>query len=246
MNKSKEWFRSWFASPYYFKLYKNRNNDEAALFMTKLIGLLRIRETDLILDAACGKGRHSIHLNSLGFNVTGIDLSEPSISIAKKNENKKLRFHVHDIRNNFKSEHFDHILNLFTSFGYFEEPNDNLKCLLAFKNGINQNGNIIIDFMNAKKALNQMVAKDEKIIDGTHFKIEKRFENGFIKKKISFVDNKEKMEFEESVQALMLDDFEKLFNSAGLKIKNIFGDYQLNNFDKNKSDRLIFHTKKVK
>ena len=245
MNTSKEWFRSWFASPYYFKLYKHRNNEEASLFITKLIALLGIKETDLILDAACGKGRHSIHLNSLGFDVTGIDLSEPSIAIAKKDENKTLRFHVHDIRNNFKNNHFDHILNLFTSFGYFADPNDNLKCLLAFKNGINQNGNIIIDFMNAKKAINHMVEKDEKTIDGTHFKIEKRIESGFIKKKISFIDNNENMEFEESVQALMIDDFERLFNRAGLKIKNIFGDYELNHFDEIKSDRLIFHTKKI-
>ena len=78
------WFKDWFNSKYYHILYKNRNEIEAKLFLDKLINYLPIQKNQKIIDVACGKGRHSIYLNSLGFNVHGIDLSKKSIDIAKK------------------------------------------------------------------------------------------------------------------------------------------------------------------
>ena len=71
-----KWFQSWFNTTYYHILYKNRDNKEAELFISNLIYYLNlIPEKDSILDLACGQGRHSKYLNSLGYNVTGIDTS---------------------------------------------------------------------------------------------------------------------------------------------------------------------------
>ena len=75
---------------------------------------------------ACGKGRHSVHLNSLGYQVTGLDLSEESIAYAKQFENSSLHFDVHDMSTPYHDQ-FDAVFNLFTSFGYFENEEDNLK-----------------------------------------------------------------------------------------------------------------------
>ena len=60
---------------------------------------MNLDKDDSILDLACGKGRHSIFLNSLGYNVTGLDLSKNSIEQAKTNESSSLHFEVHDMRN---------------------------------------------------------------------------------------------------------------------------------------------------
>lgn len=82
MNKdTTTWFTSWFDTPFYHILYKDRDDTEAQHFMDKLTGYLNIPEGGSILDLACGKGRHSIYLNSLGFDVTGADLSENSIGL---------------------------------------------------------------------------------------------------------------------------------------------------------------------
>ena len=78
------WFESWFDTPYYHILYKERNDDEAQLLMDNLTQYLNLPEEAKILDLACGKGRHSIYLNQLGFDVTGADLSTNSIAEAKK------------------------------------------------------------------------------------------------------------------------------------------------------------------
>ena len=129
------WFTSWFDSPYYHVLYKERNYREAQIFMDNLTHYLNLPEHAKVLDLACGKGRHAIYLNQLGFTVLGVDLSENSIAIAKKNENETLHFEVHDMRHSF-ADKYDAIFNLFTSFGYFECDADHLKTLIAIKESL--------------------------------------------------------------------------------------------------------------
>ena len=71
--EQQNWFASWFDTDYYHILYKDRDYDEAELFMNHLTNYLNIPEGGTILDLACGKGRHSVFLNDLGFDVTGAD-----------------------------------------------------------------------------------------------------------------------------------------------------------------------------
>ena len=89
-SENSEWFEDWFDSPYYHILYKNRDDKEAKDFISNLINYLKPGTNNILLDVACGKGRHSLFLNQLVFTVDGFDLSENSINIAKKYENKKL------------------------------------------------------------------------------------------------------------------------------------------------------------
>ena len=83
-----EWFRIWFSSPYYDLLYNQRNEQEAAFCIGKFVEFLKIPTGSRILDVACGKGRHSRALAAKGFDVTGIDLSAPSIIEAKNLKRK--------------------------------------------------------------------------------------------------------------------------------------------------------------
>ncbi|MEE9349647.1 MAG: methyltransferase domain-containing protein, partial [Flavobacteriaceae bacterium] len=92
MIKEKEWFVDWFDTLYYHILYQDRNDIEAQLFMQNLIQFLDLKKGSKILDLACGRGRHSIYLNALGYKVTGVDLSKNSIAFAKKHEQKNLSF----------------------------------------------------------------------------------------------------------------------------------------------------------
>ena len=113
-----KWYADWFNTSYYHLLYKNRDASEAKKFMDNLTQHLSLQEDETIMDLACGKGRHSTYLNSLGYQVTGVDLSENSINAAKEFENDRLKFAVHDMTQEY-SEQFNAVFNLFTSFGYF-------------------------------------------------------------------------------------------------------------------------------
>lgn len=232
------WFESWFDTPYYHILYKDRDYTEAQLFMDNITNYLNLPEDAKILDLACGKGRHSIYLNQLGFDVTGADLSENSIAEAKKSENDRLHFVVHDMRKPC-NEKYDAILNLFTSFGYFENDADNLTTLKAIKESLTEYGFAVIDFMNVHQVINNLVAEEVKTVDGIDFKIKRFHIDGYIYKEIDFDDKGQKFHFTEKVRALTLEDFENLMEEAGIYLLDTFGDYKLKKFHKNESERLI-------
>lgn len=232
------WFASWFDTPFYHILYKDRDTSEAQLFMDNLTNYLNIPEQGKILDLACGKGRHSVYLNSLGYHVTGVDLSENSIAFAKQFENDTLHFEVHDMCLPY-SQKFDAVFNMFTSFGYFENETDNLKTIEAIKADLNETGFGVIDFMNVDYVINNMVDQDIKTIDGITFRQKRSLNDGYIIKDISFEAEGEHYQFQERVRALSLADFESLFEQAGVYLLDVFGDYKLRKFDRNTSERLI-------
>jgi SAM-dependent methyltransferase len=236
--KSKNWFASWFDTDYYHTLYKDRNDEEAQQFMDNLTHYLNLPEEAKVLDLACGKGRHSIYLNSLGFDVTGADLSENSIAEASKFSNETLRFKEHDMRNSFE-EKYDAIFNLFTSFGYFENDADNLKTLISIKDSLTEYGFAVIDFMNVDYVIENLVPSEIKSVDGIDFHIKRYVKDNHIFKEIDFEDKGEKFHFTEKVQALRLADFEAMMEEAGIYLLDVFGDYKLKTFYKNNSERLI-------
>ena len=233
-----QWFASWFDTPYYHQLYKDRDHTEAQAFMDNLTNYLNLPEGGKILDLACGKGRHSIYLNSLGYDVTGVDLSENSINYAKQFENETLHFKVHDMCQPF-GEQFDAVFNLFTSFGYFEKEEDNLKTIEAIKSNLNEYGFGVIDFMNVTHVVENLVPEDEKEVGGVLFHQKRSVKDGYIIKDISFEIENETYNFQERVKALTLQDFEQLFEAAGCYLLDVFGDYKLRKYDKNFSERLV-------
>ena len=233
-----DWFTSWFNTPYYHILYKDRGHEEAEVFMKNLTQFLNIPEQAHILDLACGKGRHSVHLNSLGYQVTGLDLSEESIAYAKQFENSSLHFDVHDMSTPYHDQ-FDAVFNLFTSFGYFENEEDNLNTIKAIKANLKPNGIGVIDFMNVDLVINNLVNSNEVTNEGITFSLNRKLENGYIVKDISFNDNGQDFRYQERVRAFTLDDFKDLFEKANVELIAIFGDYKLNKFRRDTSDRLI-------
>ena len=232
------WYASWFNTPFYHILYKDRDYSEAENFMYNLTNYLNIPENGKILDLACGKGRHSIYLNKIGFNVTGVDLSKNSIAYAKQFENDTLKFNVHDMCKPYH-EQFDAVFNLFTSFGYFENEEDNLNTIKAIKANLNEVGFGVIDFLNSDYVINNLVTEDIKTVEGIEFHQKRYVKDGYIVKNISFSAEGKDFKFQERVRAFTLADFEALFEKAGVYLLDVFGDYKLNKYHKNTSKRLI-------
>jgi len=235
---SEKWYSSWFDTPYYHILYKDRNYREAQVFMDNLTHYLNLPEKAKVLDLACGKGRHAIYLNQLGFDVVGADLSENSIAEANKNANDTLHFVVHDKREPY-DEKFDAIFNLFTSFGYFEHREDDIKTLKAIKESLSEYGFAVIDFMNSQQVIENLIPEETKEVDGITFYIKRYVQDGFISKEIDFEDQGTKFHFTEKVRAYMLSDFQQMMDETGIYLLDTFGDYKLKKFHKNTSERLI-------
>jgi ubiquinone/menaquinone biosynthesis C-methylase UbiE len=237
------WFAHWFDSPYYHTLYKNRDEKEAQVFIDNLIEYLQIPKGSKLIDIACGKGRHAKYFNQKGMDVVGVDLSPNSINTAKKDENKSLKFSVHDMREIYKENTFNIVTNLFTSFGYFEDNKDEQKAINAMSSNLKKEGLLIIDFMNVKKVIANLVLNEQKTINCIRFDITRQVKDGYILKNIRIID-KEQQQFQEKVKAITLANYTEFIANAGLKIIDIFGNYKLDNFDEEISDRLILICKK--
>lgn len=243
MNKT-EWFKDWFDTEYYHLLYANRNDEEAEVFISNLCDHLKIKNGAQVLDLACGKGRHSRTLNKLGFRVTGADLSENSITEAIQEGPSDIHYVVHDMREVIPERTFDVIFNLFTSFGYFDGISDNTKVIQSISSMLDKDGLVVIDFMNARKVIDRLVKEEVKIAGDIDFNISRRYDGKHIFKDIKFSDEGSEYHYTERVQALFKNDFEQLLHAEGLTIIHTFGNFDLEPFNEESSDRLIIIAKK--
>ena len=230
-------YNNWFDSSYYHILYDNRDYNEAKEFVKTILKHIKLKKNSKILDAACGKGRHSIEIEKFGYKVTGIDLSKNSIREAKKNENKNLNFLIHDISVPM-NEKYDAVFNLFTSFGYHDKKKD-LDVLNTIEINLKNNGIGIIDFFNINRVKNELVKKEIIVKKDIKFNITRKVNKNYVSKNITFEDNQTSYKYNESVNALSLKEFEEYFSKTNLEILEVFGDYKLKKFKTNVSPRLI-------
>jgi len=243
--EQKNWFESWFGSPYYKILYQNRDQFEAQEFIEKIITHLEPIPHSKMLDIACGEGRHAIQLAEHNFEVTGIDLSHLSIEKAKESEREGLQFFIHDMRFPFYINYFDYAFNFFTSFGYFGKDRDHIMAAKSFTKALKNGGLLGVDYLNKDFVLGNLVQKEVIDRDNIKFSITRRLERDHIIKDIQFIDSEGKeRKYSESVAAFTLSDFIRIFKQAGMTLVRNFGDYQLNNYDPISSPRLIMIFKK--
>lgn len=240
----KKWYEEWFETKYYDILYNKRDNKEAELFLNNLFKYIKPNKKSNFIDIACGSGRHTNYIGKLGYKITGFDLSINKIKKAKKQQNNNSSFYVHDMKKVYKENHFDYVLNLFTSFGYFETKNENQKVINNFHKTLNKKGKLIFDYINFNKILNNFNKKETKEIDNIKFKIEKKIEQNKLIKKIEVTDSK-KHKYEEILMILKYNEIIKMIENEKFKISKIFGDYKLQDFKINQSPRLIIIADKI-
>ena len=237
--EEKEWFEEWFDSPYYDLLYSKRNETEAAFFIDNLLNHIQLPKPCTALDLACGKGRHSVYLHHKGLNVTGLDLSKRSIEHAKQFEKEGLKFGIQDMRIPLENAQFDLIVNLFTSFGYFDDLNENTKVLKAVKQMLKPKGTFVFDYLNGDKLRHNLVCTETKSFPEADFKITRKLINGFVVKDIELKTTDFTKNYQEKVRLFNVIELGKLFKFADLNITKVAGNYQLNEYEPSTSDRII-------
>ncbi len=243
-NTQNDWFATWFDSPYYHLLYQHRDHQEAAAFIDALVDYLRFRKHSHILDLACGAGRHSNYLATKGFKVTGLDLSAESIERAKANAHQNASFGVADMRElGYKAE-FDHVLNLFTSFGYFDDFADNLKVLQGVFKALKPGGRFVLDYLNPARVQAGLVPEERIEREGVTFEITRRIESERVKKRIAITDGDQQQVHEESVQLIESPQLQKMLKDSGFLVQQIWGNYELKPYQPSASPRMIFLSQK--
>ncbi|TRX60215.1 class I SAM-dependent methyltransferase [Fulvivirga sp. M361] len=131
--------------------------------LLKLMGDLS--STKMVLDLCCGIGRHSIEFARHGFEVTGVDITQPYLDIAKEKADKEgldIQFIHSDMKEFCEPGSFDLIANLCTSFGYFDDINDDIQVLRNIYSSLAPNGKFVIELLG-KEVIASTLKKVEEL-----------------------------------------------------------------------------------
>lgn len=241
--QEKDWFVDWFDARYYNMLYQERDAREAAQFVDTFLSRFPALKPGNIsppraLDLACGSGRYARALLDAGYVVDGVDLSESSIQEARRLA-PEANFWVGDMREMDYRAQYGIIFNMFTSFGYFEDPADNHKILKGVYKALASNGVFVLDYLNPDFALNRL--KTEEIVekDGVRFEIARSSNDTHIQKSIKVFDGPNAYDYVERVQIFRLENFRVMLGQNGFELMEVWGDYEGSYFEPNNSERLI-------
>jgi SAM-dependent methyltransferase len=129
-------------------LFNDERISAASEEIEQLGALLDLQPGAKMCDLCCGIGRHSIELARRGFEVTAVDRTALYLQEAKKKtdaEQLSVRFVQADMRDFCRQNSFDVVVNLFTSFGYFRDPNDDRKVLANIYASLKQGGQLLME-----------------------------------------------------------------------------------------------------
>ncbi len=116
----------------------------------QIVSLLKLQPGANVCDLCCGLGRHSLELARMGYCVTGVDRTALYIEQAGKKAGEQelnIRFVQEDMRSFCEPNAFDAVINVFTSFGYFEDPADDKQVIENIYKSLKDGGNFLIDIM---------------------------------------------------------------------------------------------------
>lgn len=129
-------------------MFDRERVQSASFEIDNLIMLADLKPGDSVLDSCCGQGRHSIILADRGFQVTGVDITEPYLKIARERAVEKeldIEFIKEDILKFTRENAYDGATNLYNSLGYFDDPDDDMVYFKNIYRSLKPGGKFIIE-----------------------------------------------------------------------------------------------------
>jgi len=159
--RGKPWFESLFERDYYDifsqhgprgPLTPEQQAEQAEAEVDFVVEALGLPDGARVLDLCCGHGRHAVELARRGYRVSGLDLSAYHLRLAKAAA-KRAGVEVEWLHSDMRSipgrgGRFDAVVNMFTSFGYFDSEDEDERVLAGVARALKPGGRFLIDTMN--------------------------------------------------------------------------------------------------
>ncbi|GAB2694703.1 class I SAM-dependent methyltransferase [Paenibacillus thermoaerophilus] len=234
------WYEKSFG-PDYLIVYKHRDFAGARREVERMVQWLNLPAGASVLDLCCGMGRHSLALAEMGYKVTGVDLSEPLLAEARAADAEgRVRWHRGDMRDVPLEGGFDAVVNLFTSFGYFDTDEENRRVLEEISRLLQPGGRWLLDFLNASWVESRLVPHSVRKEGDLTIDERRVVEDGFVRKTITLSEpGRPDRVYHEQVRMYGLDDFRRLLAGTGLRIDAVHGSYEAEEYTERDSPRLI-------
>lgn len=235
------WYQESFGNDYLL-VYKHRDMQGAYHEVKKMIDWLGLQQGSEVLDLCCGMGRHSMALADFGYQVTGVDLSEVLLSEAVKlDQQKRVSWLRGDMREVPLQHEFDAVVNLFTSFGYFDDDKQNEQVFHEINRLLKKGGRFIVDFLNPVYIQKHLVPASERIEGDLHIREARAIEDGCVRKRIVISqEGAPERKYLEQVKLYDKTAFVTMLQHAGLHIDHVYGGYEGQAYEADASSRMIF------
>jgi SAM-dependent methyltransferase len=242
-----EWYKTAFGR-LYTVLYRKRDYDEAEHVLDSFGDLLETAGP--ILDLACGGGRYMVSAARRGYCVCGLDLSEFLLERAVSRPELTGTVVRGDMRKlPFCDAAFGAVLNMFTSFGYFDTDMDNLIVLREVSRVLKDGGTLLFDFLNSGKVTAVPPGETRRDVNGYSIHERRSLESDgkFLVKRVRAANENtgDSIEYDERVRLYTREELTTMLDSVDLGVSGTFGDYDKGEFDTRKSERIIFICEKL-
>ncbi len=221
------WYENWFGNEY-LTVYAHRDEDEARQLVQLILTYINLDKNAKIIDLCCGQGRHVFLFAREGFEVFGFDLSRTLLQVAKykKDQSNNAFFIQADMRYIPAMHSFDFLLNLFTSFGYFETDIENKTVFQQFHQVLKTGGYFVFDYFHTPYIVANLERYQSEQIGDLTVEQERFIEGSRVQKIIRLNRQGKQSTFYESVKMYKPDQILKMMEETSLSVRYIFGDYK--------------------
>jgi SAM-dependent methyltransferase len=135
-----------------------------------IVRMVGLQPGQAVLDIPCGPGRHLLHFAERGFRVTGVDATRDYLREAEHRlAGLPAELICDDMRSFVRERAFDLVVNLYTSFGYFDDPRDDAQFLLNVHESLRPGGRLVLELLTRETATAGETTSCERVgDDGSH------------------------------------------------------------------------------
>ena len=217
-----EWFEEWFGEEY-LRVYPHRDDHEAERAVALITRTVPFQPGWRVLDVACGAGRHARAFEAAGARCTGVDLSATLLRAARQVTRAPL-VRADMRRLPIRPGAMDLTVNLFTSFGYFEQDAEHTAALGEMISTVRPGGWFVIDFLNPEAVRRQLVPEETMALPGLTVQISRSVspDGRYVCKTIRTPSGKR---FRERVRLFDPEHMSRMLAHGGVTVRHQFGDY---------------------
>ena len=230
-------------------LFPESRLQEAVQEVEQLLALTGLPPGAVVLDLCCGIGRHSVQLARKGFQVTGVDRTQVYLDMAAaaaRREKARIELVCEDMRKFRRVESFDGVINLFTSFGYFEDSKDDRTVVGNIFASLRPSGVLVMQLMGKEVLARIFRPRDWYEQDGLLVLEERKVTQNWswVESRWTLISGQRRIDLDLSHRLYSAAELSSLLRDCGFEQVAVFGDLGAAPYDE-RANRLVLVARKA-